>query len=228
MITDVCIIGERVSGTCFLSKLVTSNTTLKLNNSFGHKHFFQDIEKIKKSNTAHILFLFITRDIIEWLQSFMSSTYHASDNLRSCQDFSKFIRTEWSCVYDETSGIRSSNSLYKKEMMHERDPETRKRFSNAIKMRTSKINENMKIKNFVENFVHIKYEDVRDDPQIFLESMCSMFCIPRYVDFVPIDTVKGRGSTKYVRKIYPAIEHDDLLYIMEEMDEDVEKKIGYI
>jgi len=58
--------------------------------------------------------------------------------------------------------------------------------------------------------------------------MCSMFCIPRYIDFVPIDTVKGRGSVKYVRKIYPRIENDDLLYIMEEMDEDVEKKIGYI
>ena len=71
MITDVCILGERVSGTCFLSKLITSNTRLKLNNSFGHKHFFQNIENIKKGNTAHILFLFITRDIIEWLQSFM-------------------------------------------------------------------------------------------------------------------------------------------------------------
>ena len=209
MITDVCVIGERVSGTCFLSKLITSNTTLKINNSFGNKHFFQDIESIKRKNTSHILFIFVTRDIIEWLQSLMTSTYHSSDNLRSCQDFSQFIRTEWSCVYDETSGIRPSNSLYKKEMMHERDPDTKKRFSNAIKMRTSKINENMKIKNFVENFVHIKYEDVRDDPQIFLESMCSMFFIPRYIDFVPIDTVKGKGSIKYVRKNYPVIEHDD-------------------
>ena len=228
MITDVCILGERVSGTCFLSKIITSNTTLKPNNYFGHKHFFQDIDNIKRKKTSHILFLFITRDIIEWLQSFMTSTYHSSDKLRSCKDFSEFIRTEWSCIYDETAGVRSNSSLYNKEMMHERDPHTRKRFSNVIKMRASKINENMKIKNLVENFVHVKYEDVRDDPQIFLESVCSMFCIPRYIDFTPVDTVKGRGSVKYVRKVYPEIKQDDLLYIMEEMDEEAEKKLGYI
>jgi len=228
MITDVNIMGERVSGTCFLENLITKNTSLKINRDFGDKHFFQDIDAIKRKKTDHILFIFITRDIMEWLQSFSNNPYHSSEPIRYCNDFSKFIRHEWSCIYDETYGIQPLNSLYKKEMMHERDPVTKKRFKNVVKMRTSKIENTMRLRNIVENFIHVKYEDVRDEPNIFLESMCIMFLIPKYLDYTPIDTVKGKGSVKYIRKKYPEIKEDDLKYIISEMDEDLEHKLGYL
>ena len=112
--------------------------------------------------------------------------------------------------------------------MHERDPVTKKRFNNVVKMRTSKIENTMRLRNIVENFIHVKYEDVRDEPNIFLESMCIMFLIPKYLDYTPIDTVKGKGSVKYIRKKYPEIKEDDLKYIISEMDEDLEHKLGYL
>jgi len=228
MITDVCILGERVSGTCFITKLITSNTNLKLNYRFGHKHFFQDVSKLEKSKTSHILFIFITRDVVEWLQSFMVNTYHSAEPIRSCRDFSTFIRSEWSCIHDETSGVRAPSKLYKQEMMNERDPDTKKRFENVIKMRTSKIVKNLELKDIVENFTHVKYEDVRDNPELFVETMCSMFGIQRYLEFSPVDTIKGRGTGKYVRKIYPGIQEHDLEYIISNIDHDIEKKIGYM
>jgi len=228
MITQVKIIGERVSGTCFLDNLVTKNTPLTVNPDFGHKHFFQDIESIKRKKTDHILFIYITRDIIEWLQSFMQSTYHSSEPIRSCKDFSEFIKYEWSCIYDETFGIKPLNKLYKKEMMNERDPETKKRFQNVIKMRTSKIQHSLLIGGLVENFVHVRYEDVRDEPELFLETICKMFQIPQNIEYTPIENVKGKGSIKYVRKTYPQIKEEDLKYIISEMDEETEKKIGYM
>ena len=228
MITQVKIIGERVSGTCFIDKLVRNNTPLTINPDFGHKHFFQEIENIKKKKTDHILFIYITRDIIEWLQSFIQSTYHASEPIRSCKNFSEFIRHEWSCIYDETFGIKPLNKLYKKEMMNERDPVTKKRFKNVMKLRTSKIQHSLLIEDFVENFVHVRYEDVRDEPELFIETICRMFQIPKNVEFTPIVHVKGRGTIKYVRKTYPEIKEEDLKYIISEMDEDIEKKIGYM
>jgi len=230
MITEINIIGERVSGTCFLEGLIKKNTSLKINKDrdMGYKHFFYDLKTLGKKKTDHILFIYITRDIMEWLQSFSTSPYHASESIKTCKNLSNFIRHEWSCIYDETFGIKPINSLYNKEMMHERNPSTKKRFENVIKMRTSKIEHSLKIKNIVENFIHVKYEDVRDDPSIFLESMCIMFQIPRFLNFTPIKTVKDKGAIEYIRKEYPEITEEDTMFIISEMDEDLEARLGYI
>ena len=170
MITHVCVWGERVSGTTYLQRLVTSNTNLKIF-IFNHKHFYQDLDVIKKTNTSHILFLFITRDVIEWLQSLSLNTFHACKKLKECTDFSTFIRSEWNCIHDETSGTSQFDKRYGMEMLHERCPKTGLRFKNAIKMRTSKIQHMFHIKNIVQNFVHVRYEDVRDEPELFLKTI---------------------------------------------------------
>ncbi len=78
----VCILGERVSGTCFVQKLISSNTDLKVDSSYGHKHFFQDYAKICKEDTSDVLFVFVTRDIISWLSSMKHTPYHADLSLK--------------------------------------------------------------------------------------------------------------------------------------------------
>ena len=227
MITHVCILGERVSGTSFVQSLFNVNTTLKPNSSFGHKHFFQDVEAIQKMNTSHILFVLVTRDIIEWLQSFKNSTFHADIPIRNCTNLSKFIRMEWKCIEDETSGVSQMDKKYGTEMLFERDPLTGNRFSNVIQMRTCKINHWMSLKNIVPNFVHIRYEDVRDDPEDFLVNICQIYGICRHREFNPVKSVRGKGRVEYVRKNYPEISQEDINFILEELDEDSESLIGY-
>lgn len=227
MITHVCILGERVSGTTYLQSLVTSNTNLK-SISFNHKHFYQNVDAMKKANTSQILFLFITRDVIEWLQSLAVNTFHACKQLKNCTDFSKFIRTEWKCVHDETSGMSQLDKRYGTEMLNERCPETGLRFKNAIKMRTSKIAHTFHLKNIVENFVHVRYEDVRDEPQLFLKTICATYNIFRHKKFFPIEMVRGKGRVKYVRKSYPGVSPEDVKYIMSQIDLETEKLVGYI
>lgn len=170
-ITKVCVLGERVSGTCFAQSLVTSNTNLKPVSPYGHKHFFQDVDKIREDDNSDTLFVFISRDIIEWLHSFKKTTFHADKPIRNCKDMSTFLRMEWKCVFDKTSGTPETSSQYGQEMVCERNPSDGKRFENVVQMRNSKMRHFLGIEEVVSNFVHVRYEDVRDDPEKFIEDL---------------------------------------------------------
>ena len=227
-IKRVCILGERVSGTCFVQSLISSNTKLKIDSSYGHKHFFQDIDKICKENTSDVLFVFITRDVISWLSSMKNTPYHADIPIRRCKDFSKFIRMEWSCVHDNTSGVSELDKRYGTEMMNERDPYTGEKFKNVIEMRTAKADHCMAIGKMVENFVHIRYEDVRDDPDKFIEYLTNEFKITPKSKFSPVTSMRGKGKVPYTPKNYPPVSEEDEKFIWENIDTCTEKNIGYM
>jgi len=229
MITKVCILGERVSGTSFIQSLILSNTKLKLDTSFGHKHFIQDIQKIKKSDTSDILFLFITRDVLEWLQSLTLNTFHADLPLRRCTDFSKFIRMEWKCIEDETSGVSQMDKKYGQEMMFERDQNTGERFTNVMKMRTSKIRHALlDVSPNVEHFLHVQYENVRDSPHEWLTQLSEKYNFVMNRKFTPVTSVRGKGRIQYHRKEYPDISQEDTEYILQQISWEDEKYIGYL
>lgn len=227
-IKEVCILGERVSGTCFIQKLITENTKLKINTEYGHKHFYQDLNKISRQKTSHVLFIFISRDIIEWLQSFLVNTFHADLPIRKCTDFSKFIRMEWKSIYDHTFGVPQTSKLYGSEMMMERDPLTGERFESVIQMRSSKNRHFMSIKDIVENFEHVQYEDVRDGPQEFISALSKKYGIKIRSEFINVTTIRGKGSVPYVRKDYPEVNAEDSQYIVENCDQEMEKLLGYL
>lgn len=227
-IERVCVLGERVSGTSFLEKLLTENTSLISVLPYNHKHFFQDINLIRKSDTRDTLFIFISRDIIEWLNSFLVNTFHADKDIRKCKSMNEFIRKEWKCVFDATSGTRDTEKHFGKEMMFERNPSDGKRFSNVIQMRNAKMKHFLSLKNEVENFLHLKYEDVRDSPKEYLEGICEMFNIPMKNHYREINTVRGKGRIPYKRKLYPALSEQELDTIMENIDTDLEKELSYL
>jgi len=228
LITRVCILGERVSGTCFIQTLLSSNSKIKLEKSYGHKHFFQDVDMICNKDTTNVLFVFVTRDIVSWLSSMKNTPYHTDLPIRRCTDFSKFIRMEWVCIYDKTSGTSDKDKKYGTEMINERDPYTGERFENIIKMRTSKIDHCMAIGKIVENFIHVKYEDVNEDPEKFIRDLSEKFNIPTNPMFRHVKTIKGVGNSIYVPKNYPMISEDDESFIQENIDECTEKYVGYM
>jgi len=227
-IRNVCVLGERVSGTSFLQKLITENTKLISVLPFGHKHFFQDVKLIRKTDTKETLFVFISRDLIDWLNSFLNNTFHADNPIRKCTDMSTFLKMEWKCIYDKTSGTKETDKQFGKEMMCERNPANGKRFDNVISMRNAKMKHFLGLKNQVENFVHLKYEDVRDNPEEFLDGICKMFGITRNRSYVPINTVRGKGKIEYHRKMYPEIKTTDMEFILDNVDSELESKLEYV
>ena len=224
----ICVVGERVSGTCFVQSLVTSNTNLKSVSPYGHKHFYQDMDLIRKTDTSNTLFVFVSRDILDWLKSFKKTTFHADKPIRHCKDMSSFLRMEWKCIFDSTSGTPESSSQYGQEMMFERDPSDGKRFVNVVKMRNSKLRHFLSIEDHVENYVHARYEDVRDDPEKFIQGICDKYLICKNKAFLNVDTARGKGRVPYTRTIYPEMSAEDVDYVLLNVDADLESLLGYL
>ena len=225
-ITNVCVLGERVSGTCFVQSLLTDNTNLKVVSPYGHKHFYQDTDKIR--NSEQTLFVFISRDLVEWLNSFKNNTFHADKPIRNCKNMSSFLRMEWKCIFDKTSGTAQTSAEYGTEMLCERNPSNGKRFENVIKMRNSKMWHFLEIEQHVKNYVHVRYEDVRDNPQAFIKMIKTKFGIKTSCVFNPVDTVRGKGRVPYVRKTYPEMSTEDTAFVVDNVDVDLESLLGYL
>lgn len=228
LIDKLCVVGERVSGTCFVQKLITENTKLKSVSPFNHKHYFQNTDLIRKTDTSRILFVFISRDIIEWLNSFLNNTFHADRPIRNCKDMDVFIRMEWKCIFDKTSGTPETDKSFGREMMCERNPVDGKRFSNVIQMRNSKMEHFLELENIVENYVHLRYEEVRDSPEEFLSGITTLFGIPKNKTFKPISTVRGKGKYLYERKMYPEMKENDVDFVIQNLNMELEDKLGYL
>ena len=226
-VTRVCVLGERVSGTCFVQSLIAENTHLKVVAPYGHKHFYQDTDKMRRDDNEDTLFVFISRDLVEWLSSFKNNTFHADKPIRNCKDMSSFLRMEWKCIFDGTSGTPETSSVYGTEMMAERNPADGKRFENVVQMRNSKMRHFLGIQEHVKHFVHVRYEDVRENQEGFLSDMCSSFGIRRNPVFHPINSVRGKGRVPYVRKTYEEMCAEDVDFVVQNVDLELESFLGY-
>lgn len=226
MVSKFCVLGERVSGTCFLNSLPAQNVAGLKPVVFKHKHWFQNLDDIRRADTSGTVFIYITREPISWLNSLCKTPFHVHGSLRH-KDLSRFMRTEWHCVEDESSGVSQNSRLYGKEMLHERCPETGERFANVIKMRSAKIRHTMALDGVVENFVHVALEDVQRDPELFLSTLCRMHNLRRRVEFSAVETVRGKGRVVYVPSLYPELSERDQDFIVQQLDLAAEAMIAY-
>lgn len=81
MVKQIQIFGERCSGTNYLCQLIIKNFEIEMTRLYGHKHFFGyvSIEDGKKNNefkTKDVLFVCISRNLKDWLNSFFREQHH--------------------------------------------------------------------------------------------------------------------------------------------------------
>ncbi|CAN0300456.1 unnamed protein product, partial [Ectocarpus sp. 6 AP-2014] len=225
-ITNFCVLGERVSGTCMLRSLLAQNILGFKAVEFNHKHFFQDIDEIRRADTTRTLFVHITREPIAWVKSMCKTCYHTHQSLKK-KDVSTFMRKEWHCVEDESSVVYQESPLYGKEMLHERNPSTGQRFKNVLSKRSWKIARTMALRKTTENFVHVSLGDLQLDSEPFLAKICSAYNLRRSGNLIPVTTVRGKGKVLYKPTVYPELSQDDEEYVLQELDLEAEAMVGY-
>ncbi|CAM9707329.1 unnamed protein product [Ectocarpus sp. 6 AP-2014] len=225
-ITNFCILGERVSGTCMLSSLLAQNILGFKAVEFNHKHFFQDTDQIRAADTSKTLFVYITREPITWVKAMCKTCYHTHQSLKN-KDVSTFMRKEWHCVEDEASGVNQESPLYGKEMLHERNPSTGQRFKNVLSMRSWKIAHTMALGKTADNFIHVDLGDLQSNPEPFLAKISSKYNLRRSGNLIPVTTVRGKGKVLYKPTVYPELSLDDEEYVLRELDLDAEGLVGY-
>lgn len=222
-IRQIQIYGERYSGTNFLQHLLEKNLLdISVNYKFGWKHFFinGDVE-----NASDFLFIIIIRDPFDWLRSLYKHPYHAAPEIKNAS-FSQFIRHEWWCVWDEDAGKKPEDPIYGSEMMFERDPSTLNRFPNVIKLRTAKIKNWESLRERTKNHLFIRYEDLRENPEKYINKISSQFSLAQRNDFENITGYRG-SKQKYKPKEYDLLSSEDCEFIINELDAEQEMRIGY-
>jgi hypothetical protein len=224
LIDRIQIYGERASGTNFLAQLLTRNLpNIPHTSIFGWKHFFPPEEL---PNSEKTLFIVIFRDPFDWIRSLSLQPHHAHKSLRN-NLFPDFIRKEWYCVFDEKAGIKPEDTNYGQEMMFERNPNTGKRFENVVQLRNAKNIAFLKLKDKVRHIEFVKYEDLLADPDGFLKRLVRNYNVYRKPELITIDTYKGITSKKFSPRQYNPISEEDLVFILSNLNLQVEMKLGY-
>jgi len=239
----LCIFGERCSGTNYTQSLLLENLIFdsseyknihKPVSNYGHKHFPPWFELPLKEyqgprryysleDNEETLFVVIFRDPYDWVRSFKKKPHHGLRELRSLP-FSQFIRTPWQ--------LNPNNGLVKSESnlnpLMDKDPFTGENFSNVLHLRSAKIRTMLLVKDKVHNAYYINYETVRDHPKEVLKEIEDIFGLASTTEFNPIIHTKGREKKAiYKPKEYPPINLNDLLFINDQLDEELERSIGY-
>ncbi len=226
MIRKFQIFGERCSGTNYLEALIERNfDTLDITWRYGWKHGFY---KERNVFDEDVLFLVIHRHPIDWLHSMRRHPWHAHRSLWNLE-FSEFIRREWISEFNEHAGIPKSHPLYGREMPTEVHPRTGQRFANVLQMRTEKSKNWYELSSKVKHFLAIRYEDIRDRPKHFVVELAEQFEVRRTWFFHPVRSYKGKDKarTVYRPQKYPAISEDDRKFIRQQLDMDLESRMGY-
>jgi hypothetical protein len=82
------------------------------------------------------------------------------------------------------------------------------------------------------NTLYVRYEDLAADPETFVDTACERFGLVRTTPFRNVRTYKGykwyrSWPSRWRRKAADPIKQDDLVYILGQLDVDLEEGIGY-
>lgn len=232
------ILGERCSGTTFISSLIEENCPeLESTSKFGDKHFLwwfdfpindsllsrlnYTREDLSFTNSDDCLFVMIVRDPYDWVRSFYLAGHHISESLLE-KDFSGFLSSTW-----EVTKGRMHPKHGDRELIDNYNPYTKAPFANILELRGYKLNNYLKVRTRVKNFCFVHYEEVAANPKGFIDFLEEEYQIRKKKNFVKIDSYQGKEKEPFVKKRYFVFNNHDLNFINNNLDWKMEEKVGY-
>ena len=217
------IFGERCSGTNFVAQLLRRNLPrLQLTDRYGWKHGFA---RATDDGAPECAFVIVTRDPFDWVRSLHRKPWHAAGPLRD-RSLAEFLREPWWCEWGRDMDLEEGDERRGQEMMHERDPTTGERFANVLQLRSSKLRDWQSLQSRVQHYVAVRYEDVLQSPKQFVRDAAKSFGLKRWPWYRAVKTFKG-GSERFVKKQYDELPAADRQWIVQQLDESIERAAGY-
>jgi len=217
MIKYFTIYGERCSGTNFLMHAIKENFELEYTTKYAWKHFFGNYKFEKNDEENNTLFIGIIRDPIEWIDSFYGKLHHIP--LNNKKNIYTFLFNIFYSIYDDT----------KTEIMEDRHIKTNNRYKNIFELRDIKNNyliNDMKLN--VQNYLLIRYEDLRDNYDIVLNFFKNKFNLKqKYDNYVKINNYKGSYNKLFLKKNIK-LNKNIISLIKNNINKQQENSIGYL
>jgi hypothetical protein len=229
MIKNYTIYGERASGTSFLEEAINYNFNIELTWDFGWKHFFGHDQLI---NTNETLFIGIVRDPHEWLNSLYKKPWH----LEYYTDIYGFLNDEFFSINNENTkwqhleeNVKGVTKKLNSEIIEDRNIKTGNRYKNIFECREVKLDYLCNtMPSLVDNYILIKYEDLRDDYINTLKNIENKFKIKRkHHNIAKIEYYKKNKSKKFIKS--NNVHYIDIDFIRRHgyFNSNTEKKLGY-
>ena len=203
------ILGERCSGTNFVTELLRRNLGLELTETVGFKHWFVDRRPVPDD----VLVVVVERDAHDWLRSLHRKPWHAHPSLHGLS-VAEFARAEWHCVWDDARfGIGPDDPRWGTEMMHERDPRSGRRFANPLAMRRAK---HANWRAVLARAIHgawLRYDEVASDPHATLGKIATACGLELSGTVDPVMSYKGQGGRPFSPRRYDPLDRETLAHI---------------
>lgn len=178
MIKNFTIYGERCSGTNFLEAIITGNSyfhsghkpafDVPITWDFGHKHFFGFNDQDIVNYGSETLFIGIVRHPYDWMNSLFANKHHLPQINYSPENF---LFGEWYSIdHDRFS------DTFLKEYLEDRNYKSKNRYKNIFELRRNKcayLYNHMP--QLAENYLLIRYEELKENPNEIVESISSRF-----------------------------------------------------
>jgi len=215
-ITDYAVLGERNSGTNYVDKLLAANLGGEVTPSgvYCWKHGFIDR---RVAATEGLLTVVVYRHPVRWLQSLHNKPLELSARMHDLS-FGGFIRHEWQGAFARDGGEEPSTA--------DMDPKARTNYPNALRLRAAKIAYLEEMAGMPGRLAFLRFEDANRNPRAVLAALGRAFDLP-LKPFAPVQAFKGSARRAYVPRLMPAPKAADMTFIRTELDEALERRIGY-
>ncbi len=240
-ISEMEVIGERCSGTNYVRALVqknfiqyelsdNTNTRLIQKNRHANKHFFpwldlpafqinkqgkriRDLDFLNGSNSC--LFILAVRDPYDWLRSFYAQPHHVLTSKMLGKGFLHFIQHEWRA--------EDNNATYPDHW----NPYDERPFLNVLELRKYKTLNYLQTGLSVDNFLVVQYEQVAQNPSLFIDFISEYFNMKKTTPFHDIESYKDEEKKDFQKKEYKPFNSIEFQFINNSIDWPTEKLIGY-
>jgi hypothetical protein len=204
IIEQFTIYGERHSGTNFLEQCIKQQFGLSLTYYFGFKHWFGFTKPEVISYNRNILFIGIVRNPYDWLCAMYLAPHHVP--LHTRHNFYKLLTNEWYSEDDK-----------KKEILHDRNYKTKKRYKNIFELRKEKCYYLSQIMPVITgNYVLISYDSFLKNHFNYLNIIGRRF------------NLKNIGEPpSVIPKISAQFNHEQKTLIDSNLDWEIEESLGY-
>lgn len=180
------------------------------------------------------LAIVVVRNAHDWLKSMYRNPHQIGAWVYNV-DFHEFLQHEWSF---RTNGRilamprRKTGLSPNDELMLDRHPVTGQRIDNVVALRSLKLRSFMKVPQIFPDHVVVRYEFLRDTPELFVETVKEAFDLKtnglkKVVQNVSRDGIGRNASLVDSRRENLAYTDQDIDFINQTLDRDAEASVGY-
>lgn len=227
-VTRFQVIGERSSGTNYLTQVLAKNTPLLPSNILGWKHGHSQTAMIPSDLVVAVS----VRRADAWARSMFAKPWHTTPAMQGL-GFSEFLRTRWETIIDRRQYFRDCASELEigRPLQFDRDPMTGDCYENLFALRRGKLQSHLSFINRGCNFCLIRSESVTDDPEGFVHRFRAAFGLAQMTK--PFRPVLRRLGSRFVssvdskREPPKQLSQEDFAFLREQSDLALESRLGY-